>query len=155
MDIWPAYMSVYHIHAVLIEARKRHWVPWTGVTDDFDHTCELGIKLWSSGRAAIVLNHWGISLAPGCSCCLNWSWTPEFKYCLLLQCSQCCITGMCHVSSLGIHSFKACVGVSKLIIEEKGIQEKGSSLGYAGFEFSPFGKWDHFSLSFIIYLEYL
>lgn len=62
---------------------------------------------------------------------------------------------MCHcviVSSLDRHSFKACARVTKLNIEEKGIQEEDSTLGYAGFEFSPPA---HFSLIFIICLEYL
>lgn len=51
-------LCVYHVHAVLAEARRGHGIPWNGVTDGLSHHVGAGNQNWSSGKAPSALNHW-------------------------------------------------------------------------------------------------
>lgn len=60
MSALPTCMSVFNMHALSSEARRGWWIPGTGVTDSW----VLRMEYTPSGRAASVLSHWAIGLAP-------------------------------------------------------------------------------------------
>lgn len=63
--VWPACISVHHTDAVPAEVRLGHLIPGTGVTDNFEPTCESwGIKHWVPGKRTTPLYHRAISSVP-------------------------------------------------------------------------------------------
>lgn len=59
MGVWPVWMFVYHVHAVLLEAGRERGSPRTGVP--VSAMWVLEIKSGYSGKAASAHNHKAIS----------------------------------------------------------------------------------------------